>query len=143
MILAEIKRRGARVAVAEWESAGAVSERLSLGLGVGFGGGVVLGDASGAARLGARIETAEGAQARARVLARSVRPWGGVEIGAATVFEDGRGSGAPVTTVGIAGALGDHEEGREYRFGGDPASVRIRAATLALDLLRRTLARLP
>jgi hypothetical protein len=119
-----------------------ISERLSLGLGVGFGGGVVLGDASGAARLGARIETAEGAQARARVLARSVRPWG-VEIGAATVFEDGRGSGPPVTTVGIAGALGDHEEGRESRFGGDPASVRIRAATLALDLLRRTLARLP
>jgi hypothetical protein len=33
-------------------------------------------------------------------------------------------------------------ESREYRFGGDLPSMKIRTATLALDLLRRCLGRI-
>ena len=63
--------------------------------------------------------------------------------GAATVFEAAPGVEPPITVVGIAVSLDDREESREYRLGGDLASIRIRTATLALDLLRRALPPIP
>jgi hypothetical protein len=68
-----------------------------------------------------------------------VKEWHGVRIGAATVFQDDPGSDPPVTMVGLAVAFDGRFESREYRFGGDLPSMKIRIATLALDLLRRAL----
>jgi nicotinamide mononucleotide (NMN) deamidase PncC len=59
--------------------------------------------------------------------------------GLATCFEDVPASTPPVTLICLAVAGGGKTETREHRFGGDHASLRIRAATLALDLLRRAL----
>jgi nicotinamide mononucleotide (NMN) deamidase PncC len=61
-------------------------------------------------------------------------------VGLATYFEDMPASRPPVTLVCLAVSHDGRSETREYRFGGDLASLRIRAATLALDLLRRSLA---
>ncbi len=139
VVSALLRRIGTRVAVAELGSAGALAERLSAGIGQGFGGGVVLADASGAAWLGADLGREAGPEARARILAQRVGEWHGVRAGTATVFEDDPGSDPPVTVVGMAAAVDGRLESREYRFGGDLASMKIRTATLALDLLRRTL----
>ncbi|MBI3624880.1 MAG: CinA family nicotinamide mononucleotide deamidase-related protein [Candidatus Rokubacteria bacterium] len=143
VILAHVQRLGARVAVAEWGSAGAVADRLSQGLGRGFAGGIVLGDEGGAGRLGADFPRGSSAEVKARILADRVRAWHDVRVGGATVFEGDRATEPPVTVVGLAAALDGGVESREYRFGGDLPSMKIRAATLVLDLLRRTLARLP
>jgi len=139
VISAQVRRVGARVAVAESGSGGVVAERLAAGTGEGFAGGVVLGGADGAARLGADFPKDAGPEAKARVLAMRVREWHGVRIGAATVFQDDPGSDPPVTVVGLAVAFDGRFESREYRFGGDLPSMKIRTATLALDLLRRCL----
>ena len=139
VISAQVRRVGARVAVAESGSGGVVAERLAAGIGEGFAGGVVLGGADGAARLGADFPKDAGPEAKARVLAMRVREWHGVRIGAATVFQDDPGSDPPVTVVGLAVAFDGRFESREYRFGGDLPSMKIRTATLALDLLRRAL----
>src|SRR3990170_1577193 len=141
-IAAQVRRVGARVAVAESGSGGMVAERLAAGTGEGFAGGVVLGGADGAARLGADFPKDAGPEAKARVLAMRVREWHGVRIGAATVFQDDPGSEPPVTVVGLAVAFDGRFESREYRFGGDLPSMKIRTATLALDLLRRALSQL-
>lgn len=143
VILAHVERLGVRVAVAELGSAGVVADRLSQGLGQGFAGGIVLGDAGGAARLGADFPLAASPEVKARILADRIRAWYGVRVGAATVFEEDRGAEPPGTAVGLAAALDGGVESREYRFGGDLPSMKIRSATLMLDLLRRTLARLP
>jgi nicotinamide-nucleotide amidase len=142
VILAHVERLGVRVAVAELGSAGVVADRLSQGLGQGFAGGIVLGDAGGAARLGADFPLAASPEVKARILADRVRAWHGVRVGAATVFEEDRGAEPPGTRVGLAAALDGGVESREYRFGGDLPSMKIRSATLTLDLLRRALARL-
>ena len=139
VISAQVRRVGARVAVAESGSGGVVAERLAAGIGEGFAGGVVLGGADGDARQGADFPKDAGPEARARVLAVRVREWHGVRIGAATVFQDDPGSEPPVTVVGLAVAFDGRFESREYRFGGDLPSMKIRTATLALDLLRRCL----
>ena len=139
VISAQARRVGARVAVAESGSGGGVAERLAAGIGEGFAGGVVLGGADGAARLGADFPNDSGPEARARLLAVRVREWHGVRIGAATVFQDDSGSEPPVTVVGLAVAFDGRFESREYRFGGDLPSMKIRTATLTLDLLRRAL----
>ncbi len=139
VISAQARRVGARVAVAESGSGGVVAERLAAGIGEGFAGGVVLGGVDGAARLGADFPNDSGPEARARILAVRVREWHGVRIGAATVFQDDSGSEPPVTVVGLAVAFDGRFESREYRFGGDLPSMKIRTATLTLDLLRRAL----
>ena len=139
VISAQARRVGARVAVVESGSGGVVAERLAAGIGEGFAGGVVLGGADGAARLGADFPKDAGPEAKARVLAMRVKEWHGVRIGAATVFQDDPGSDPPVTMVGLAVAFDGRFESREYRFGGDLPSMKIRTATLALDLLRRCL----
>ncbi|MEK7443501.1 MAG: CinA family protein, partial [candidate division NC10 bacterium] len=92
-----------------------------------------------ARRLTGDADATGSAGERAERLAEAVRKWSGVEIGLATVFEDVPDTTPPVTVVGIAVALAGRRAGREHRLGGDRPSLRIRTATLALDLLRRSL----
>jgi len=140
LVAEQLARLNGRVAVAEFGSAGAVAERLAGGSASVFAGGVILSESSEALRLGAHLPAGEGVETKARLLARAVRKWSTAMAGAATVFEAVPEVEPPVTAVGLAVSLDDREESREYRFGGDLASMRIRAATLTLDLLRRTLA---
>ena len=129
-ITTRLREGGARVAVAE---------RLATGAAEGFAGGVILVRRDEARRLTGDVEATGSAQERAERLAEAVRKWSGVEIGLATVFEDVPDTTPPVTVVGIAVALAGRRAGREHRLGGDRPSLRIRTATLALDLLRRSL----
>ncbi|MBI3027923.1 MAG: CinA family nicotinamide mononucleotide deamidase-related protein [Candidatus Rokubacteria bacterium] len=142
VIAAQVRRVGAHVAVAESGSGGVVAERLAAGIAEGFAGGVVLGGPDGSAWLGADFPKDAGPEAKARVLALRAREWHDVRVGAATVFQDDPGSDPPVTVVGLAVAFDGRFESREYRFGGDLPSMKIRTATLALDLLRRALGQL-
>lgn len=141
VISAQIERLGLRVAVAELGSAGVLAERLSAGLGRGFAGGVVLAEAAAARQVGVELGAETTPEAKARILAEGIRAWQGVPAGAATVFGEDPAAYPRVTVVGLAAARDGYLESREHRFGGDAPSIRIRAATLALDLLRRTLAR--
>jgi hypothetical protein len=93
-----------------------------------------------AERLGSDLGGAGEVQARAAALADAVRKWSRAGVGLATWFEDLPGSTPPVVLVGMAAAWNGRVETREYRLGGDAPSIRIRCATLALDLLRRSLA---
>lgn len=128
-----------RVAAAELGSGGSVTERLATGVGAGFATGVILGAATDATRLGTDLAVLPDAASRAGRLAEVVRGWSGVEWGLATYFEDVPDSSPPVTLICLAVAGAGKTETREHRFGGDRASLCIRAATLALDLLRRAL----
>lgn len=139
VLAGQLTRVNGRVAVAELGSAGAVAERLTGGSASVFAGGVILSDPGEAQRLGAHLPADESVQAKARLLARAVKKWSATMVGAATVFEAVPGAEPPVTVVGMAVSLDDREDSREYRFGGDLPSMRIRTATLTLDLLRRTL----
>lgn len=138
-IAARLAAAGARVAAAELGSAGSVTDRLASGVGAGFATGVIFGDASEAKRLGADLASLPDAASRAGRLAESVRGWSGVEWGLATCFEEVPDSSPPVTLICLAVSGAGKTETREHRFGGDRGSLRIRAATLALDLLRRAL----
>ncbi len=137
----QLARLNGRVAVAELGSAGAVAERLADRSASVFAGGVILVDATEATRLGAVLPAGESVETKARLLARAVREWSAVMVGAATVFQALPRAEPQVTVVGLAVSLDDKEESREYRFGGDLPSMRIRAAALTLDLLRRSLSR--
>ncbi len=139
-VAARLRAAGALAAVAELGSAGAVAERFSTGIAEGFAGGVTLVRQEDAVRIGAELGTAVDPQGKAALLAEAVRKWSGASVGLATYFEDVPASSPPVTLVCLAVAHDGRSETREYRFGGDPASLRIRSATLALDLLRRSLA---
>lgn len=134
----QLERFGGRVALVELGTAGAVAERLSAGASKMFAGGVILGSLHEARWLGAELRGEATPEAKARLLARAIRQWGGVEIGAATMLEEIRESQPPTVAVGLAVSLDGREEGRAYTFGGDLPSIRIRTATLTLDLLRRT-----
>jgi nicotinamide-nucleotide amidase len=134
----QLERFGGRVALVELGTAGAVAERLSAGASKMFAGGVILGSLHEARWLGAELRGEATPEAKARLLARAIRQWGEVEIGAATMLEEIRESQPPTVAVGLAVSFDGREEGRAYTFGGDLPSIRIRTATLTLDLLRRT-----
>lgn len=135
----QLQRFGGRLALVELGTAGVLTERLSAGAQTMFAGGMILGDREGARWLAADFRGAPTPEEKARLLARAVSQWGGVEVGAATILEEVSGSQPPTVAAGIAVSLKGREEGRAYTFGGDLPSIRLRAATLALDLLRRTL----
>lgn len=134
-----LDRAGWRVAVAELGSAGLVSERLEAGLRARFAGGLVLAREQDAARIGAGLASSGDAKDGALALAEAARAWGGVEVGLGVLLRDLDGSTPPVTLAAMGVARPGHVDSREHRIGGDRPSLRIRAATLALDLLRRTL----
>ncbi|MBI3635030.1 MAG: CinA family nicotinamide mononucleotide deamidase-related protein [Candidatus Rokubacteria bacterium] len=136
---ARLAATGAQVAVVEAGSAGAVAGRLVPAIPDRVAATLVLGDYAGAGVLG--VDTSGGdAEARARALAAAVARWSRATVGAATYLEPVEGSTPPTVRVVLAVAVGDRVEVREHRFGGDAASIRIRAATLLLDLVRRSLA---
>lgn len=136
---ARLNALGARLAVVELGTGGAVGERLATGAPDAFAAGVVLADAAGAARLGANLGAGGGAEERARALARAAALWAEARVGAATCLEALPATSPPVTLAAMAVAVDGAIDAREHRLGGDPASIRIRAATLALDLIRRAL----
>ncbi|MFQ5898596.1 MAG: CinA family nicotinamide mononucleotide deamidase-related protein [Candidatus Methylomirabilia bacterium] len=139
LVAEQLEIVGGRVAVAELGSAGAVAARLVNGAKEVLAVAVTLPDASAALKLGVELPSEERPAARAGLLARGASRWSGAAVGVATVFEEDRASSPPVIIVGLGVSLDEREETREYRLGGDLPSIRIRTATLALDLLRRTL----
>ena len=138
-VSARLNALGARLGLAELGSGGVVGERFAAGVAGGFAGGVILAEPSGAARIGADLGAVLGAEDRARALAQAAALWAGVRVGAAIYFEEVPTVAPPVTLVAIAVSLDGQAEARAYRFGGDRPSMRIRAATLLLDLVRRSL----
>jgi nicotinamide-nucleotide amidase len=135
----QLERFGGRIAMVEVGTAGAVAGRLTDGAPQMFASGMVLGSLEATRWLGADLPETGTPEDKARLLARAVRQRGGVEVGAAAVLEEVRESQPPTVAVGLAVALEGREEGRAHTLGGDLASIRIRTATLTLDLLRRTL----
>lgn len=135
----KLEQFGGRVALVELGTAGVVAERLGAGAARVFAGGMILGGLHGIGWLGTDLPREAPPEEKARLLARAVRQWGSVEVGAASVLEDVPESQPPTVAVGIAVSLDGREEGRAHTFGGDLPSIRIRTATLTLDLLRRTI----
>ena len=135
----KLERFGGLVALVELGTAGVVAERLGAGAGKVFAGGMILGGPQGTRWLGADLPREATPEEKARLLARTIRQWGSVEVGAASVVEGVPESQPPTVAVGIAVSLDGREEGRAHTFGGDLPSIRIRTATLTLDLLRRTI----
>lgn len=142
LIAASLRATGARVVVAELGSAGSVAERIALGAPESFAGAVILSAPEDAARIGAILDLSPDPEQTATVLAEAARKWSGAEIGLATLFHEVAGD-PPLTLVVIAVSRDGRSERRQYRLGGDLPSLRIRTATLALDLLRHALPRLP
>lgn len=98
--------------------------------------GLVLGTAEAVGRLGF-LE-----HGSVRELVRAVRQWGKADLGATVTLgppEDSVESPIHQATLAVASAHGT--EVREFRFGGDLGQVRVRAAIMTLDLLRRALIR--
>jgi nicotinamide-nucleotide amidase len=139
VVARRLEAAGVRVAVAELGSGAAVAERLSAGVPTGFAGGVSLAASQDAERIGADLTAAADPQARAALLADAVRKWSRAGVGLATYFEEVAGSSPPVVLAALAVAHDGRSDTREYRLGGDAAAIRVRCATLALDLLRRAL----
>ncbi len=139
LVGARLRSAALTVAVAELGSGGAVTERLAAGIGQQFGAGVTLTREQDAERIGAHLGGAIGPAERAVRLAEAVRKWGQAGVGLATCYQELPEASPPLTLVCLAVAYDGRSEAREYRLGGDAASLRIRCATLALDLLRRAL----
>jgi hypothetical protein len=85
------------------------------------------------------VTAVTGGAARARALATAAARWAGTRVGAATYLEDVPAAVPPITLAALAVAVDGANDAREHRLGGDPSSIRIRAATLTLDLIRRGL----
>jgi nicotinamide-nucleotide amidase len=134
---------GGRVAIAEVGSHGAVGGRLAAGLGPAFGAGIVWPDLASAARISADPASAGEPPAAAGALAQAVARWAGTRVGVAVCLAPAPGGPPPVTVAVLAIAVDGQTNVAEQRVGGDPDSVRIRVATLTLDLMRRTLAGRP
>lgn len=140
LVGARLRALPSAVGSVEVGTGGVLGERLATSLGRAFAGGVVLTAPEGAGRLGVDLAGVPLPEDRVRLLALAAARWAGTRVGLATYLEGVPGSDPAVTTAALAAAVDDTTEAREHRVGGDPQSVRIRAATLALDLLRRSLA---
>ncbi len=138
-VAARLQAAGARLAVVEVGGGGLASERLSALGPERFAGGLVVGDLAGAERLGVAAGPAESGEALGRRLAAGTAKWAGVGVGAATLIDPVPGTSPAVQRVVVAVSADGQAEAREHRFGGDLPSIRIRGATLLLDLIRRSL----
>jgi nicotinamide-nucleotide amidase len=128
-----------RVAIVELGGAGAAVGRLAAVAPDVFAGGLVFGAPADARAAGIALAGDGSVEGRARMLAESGARWARAEVGAALVVEPAEGPAALRVGIGVAAA--GAAEGRAYGMGGDLAAVRVRAGTLLLDLLRRTLRR--
>jgi nicotinamide-nucleotide amidase len=138
-VAARLRATHARLALAEVGGAGVASGRLAATASAEFAGGLVLTDAADAERLGLVAGPTGTPAQQAAALAVAVAKWAGASVGAALCLEPLPGTTPPLTSVGIAVAVDAQGEQREQRMGGDAVSIRLRAATLLLDLVRRTL----
>jgi nicotinamide-nucleotide amidase len=135
----QLRSAGARLAMVELGGAGAAIGRMATAAPEVLASGLVLGSPADAAAVGVALPTGAVIEERARVLAEGGARWARAQVGAALLVEPSDGPTAVRVGIGVATARAG--EGRAYGMGGDLASVRIRAGTLLLDLLRRTLAR--
>ena len=139
----EIGRRLAtmatRVAVVEVGTAGVVTERLAAGIPAHFAGSMVMTHVNSGGPL--RVDAGRDATplGRAQALALAAMQWAGVDVGAASYVEPVPDSSPPVSRAALGVAVRGRLTGHEHTLGGDPASQRIRAATLLLDEIRRAL----
>jgi competence/damage-inducible protein CinA-like protein len=139
----EIGRRlaamGTKIALVEVGTAGAVTERLAAAIPVHFAGSMVMSHVNSEGPL--RVDAGRDATplARAQALALAAMKWAGVEVGAASYVEAVPDSSPPVARAALGVAVRGRLSGQEHTLGGDAASQRIRAATLLLDEIRRTL----
>ena len=150
LILEEARARGVSLAVAESCTGGLVAARLTSMPGASdvFLGGLVAYDNDvKAARLGVPEETlaAHGAVSAetAAAMAAGAREAFGADVGLAVTGIAGPGGGTPEKPVGLVylhAQAPDVADSAEIRFSGDRETIRRRAATAALHLVRRVLA---
>ncbi len=150
VVLARLSARAAKLGIAESLTGGLVLARLISQAGASRccrGGIVAYDDAAKMAMLGVAPELLEleGAVSEcvARAMAEGVRRAWGVDFGLATTGvagpgPDARGVAAGRVFVAVAGPAGT--QSRSLLIPGAREDVRQRAASAALDLLRRTLA---
>ncbi len=142
VVAGQLRALGARLAVIEVGTAGLASQRLTDAGADVFAAGLVLGRGEDVGRAGLSAPASADPESRARELADAVAKWAAVPVGAASLVEPVPDA-ASTWAVTVAATVEDGGRGRAWRFGGDVGSVRIRAATLLLDLVRRTLAGTP
>ncbi|MBI2460048.1 MAG: CinA family nicotinamide mononucleotide deamidase-related protein [Candidatus Rokubacteria bacterium] len=136
VVAGRLEARDLRLALLEIGTGGLVAERLTgVPAAASRVQGLVLGTAEAGERLGLP------ARGSAPELARAVRRWGQADLGAAVLLGPPEEAGdGPIHPATLAVASAAETAAREFRFGGDLRQVRIRAAIMALDLLRRALA---
>ncbi|HEV8614707.1 MAG TPA: CinA family nicotinamide mononucleotide deamidase-related protein [Methylomirabilota bacterium] len=139
VIAGRLTAAGARVAVVEVGAAGASTARLASGLPERFAGSVVVESPASLAAYGLEVPAAGELLQRAETLAAAAARRAAVEVGAAIWFEDVADSSPPLTGVAVAVSMRGALSGQQSRIGGDPPSMRVRAATLLLDEIRRAL----
>lgn len=149
VVLARLRQRGQRLAVAESCTGGLAGERLTAVPGaseVFVGGVVAYDDAVKTAQLGVSPELlrARGAVSEEVALAmvegvrRALGTWAAIAV-TGIAGPSGGTSEKPVGTVCWAAAAGDRAEARRRVLPGDREEIRQRAAQAGLDLLRRLL----
>jgi nicotinamide-nucleotide amidase len=134
-VAARLAEQGWTLGLVEIGTGGVVSERLTSVSGMGD-------------RLESLVTSLEGARRRlgtpsasAAELARAVRVWAGTDVGVVVVMEGAEGGGPnPVHPTRLGVAIAEHATEAQHRPGGDLRQVRLRAAVLVLDGLRRALA---
>jgi PncC family amidohydrolase len=148
-LLASLKARHLRVAIAEGDTGGLLLERLTAEPGssaVVLGGIVAYHDDLKRALLGVPDEVlrehgAVSAEA-AEAMARGVRQVTGAELGVATTGIAGPGGATPLKPVGLAYVALAMDAGvmsRAFRWEGERAANRQSSAEAALSLLREAL----
>ena len=128
-----------KVALVEIGTAGAATERLAAAIPTRFAGSMVMSHVNSQGPL--RVDAGRDATplGRAQALALAAMKWAGVDVGAASYVEAVPESAPPVARAAVGVAVRGSLSGHEHTLGGDPASRRIRAATLLLDEIRRAL----
>ena len=150
LMLAELERRGAHLAVAESCTGGLIGERLTAipGSSRVFAGGVVAyADAAKLELLGVSADALAAHGAVSEAVARQMAAGAGTVLGAAAALAvtgiagpDGGTAEKPVGTVWIATLWQGKLRAFHFAFPGEREVVRRRAAQAALDALRRVLA---
>ena len=139
VISARLRTLGLKVSIVDQGTGGLVAMRLTDGAPKEFGGAVVFGESVGPHSLGISLSRSRTGEEKARALACGVLKFGESQVGLAILVEKTSPEDQHAYQALIACAIEDEVCSREYKLGGDLNTVRIRTATLALDLLRKTL----